>query len=758
MVGSREFVGLIFRRGALFMSLSHEPNQSASTASSESIKQRVLTQTEPSVTAGLFDAKVIKDENIFLLTQPDGSIPLEGLHGLGLYLEDMRYLDGYCLSLNGRQLISLAADCKDSATIIHQLTNPRVAEAENGCLENQKISLRICRKLDGPRSCLQEEIELTNFLNKDVQLELNWQFHMDFKDVFVIRGLWDQQPGRMHEPEWDGQDLYAHYEGTDGYNRGLTIRFDDRIHQSGECAAKAKVSIAANDSITLSILYLLKKSKGSCHRHSVEKTDDFKKPTSARGSPFRGEMEVVSDDILLNHSITRSLTDLSTLRSHLHGDSYIAAGLPWFGTLFGRDSVITAMQMLAYDYRLAKDTLRILSRYQGQNENEFTDEQPGKILHEYRTGELAQTGRIPHTPFYGTIDATPLFLILVGQYCRWSGDLAFFHEIRHNVEAALEWMQTYGDTNNDGFLDYESSVSRGLINQGWKDAGNSILNAKGQLPKPPITVVEFQGYAYRAKLEIAELLELCGETEPADQLRREAKELKADFHNRFWMKAENTFAMGFDGDKHLLDVVSSNPTHCLWTEMIDEQYAQKMRKRYFEPDIYSGWGVRTLSSKEIGYNPVGYHLGTVWPHDNAFFVAGLKRYGYREEAVKIFDGFLKATMHFENQSLPELFSGFSAESFSAPVPYPVACHPQAWASGALPFMLSELLGLQPNAFDKKLKVVDPVLPSGVTNLRIKGLQVAGELIELVFHLTKSGNVRVEVGNNSKVKVEVSSGR
>ena len=416
----------------------------------------------------------------------------------------------------------------------------------------------------------------------------------------------------------------------------------------------------------------------------------------------------------------------------MQGLEYFSAGLPWYGALFGRDSIISSLQTLAFEPRIAEQTLRLLAKYQGTQINEWRDEQPGKILHELRVGELAHLNEIPQTPYFGSVDSTPLFLILVARHAKWTGDLSVFQELKPTVEKAFAWITKYGDMTESGYLEYDSKSSKGLGNQGWKDSGDSIVNADGTLAKPPIALVEVQGYVYLAKTSMAELYERAGDRDAAERLRTEARELRTRFERDFWLENKGIYALALQAGNTPAAVVSSNPGQLLWSGMAQSARAAKTAGHLMSPEMFTGWGIRTLSSQERRYNPVGYHLGTVWPHDNSIITAGFRRYGLDEAACRVFAGVIEAATHFEHYRLPETFAGYSKQESHIPVRYPVACHPQAWASGAVPFMIESLLGLVPNAFEKKLRIMRPVLPALVRRLELQGLRLGQSAVDLRF--------------------------
>ena len=420
------------------------------------------------------------------------------------------------------------------------------------------------------------------------------------------------------------------------------------------------------------------------------------------------------------------------LRSELgDGESYFAAGVPWFVALFGRDSIITALQTLAYDSRIAGQTIQLLAEYQGKEVNPWREEEPGKILHELRVGEMAHLNEIPHTPYYGTIDATPLWLVLIGKHAAWTGDIGVFENLRPQVEAALNWIDKYGDRDGDGYVEYECTTERGLLNQGWKDSGDGIVNADGSLATPPIALIEVQGYVYEAKLEMASLYRRVGEEDRADQLEQQAHDLRVRVNRDFW-SSDGYYALALQGaDNRQAAVLSSNAGHACWSGIAEKEQARKVAEHLLSEEMFNGWGIRTLSAKALRYNPLAYHLGTVWPHDNSLIAAGCKRYGLDDAALRVFAGLMEAAMHFEAVR-PELFGGFARGDYGIPVSYPVACQPQAWSAGAIPYLLTTVLGLEPDGFEYRLRIVRPKLPKGVNRIEVHGLQVGKGRTDLLF--------------------------
>ena len=439
-----------------------------------------------------------------------------------------------------------------------------------------------------------------------------------------------------------------------------------------------------------------------------------------------------------DHVLARSLHDLVLLRARLDGLPYYGAGLPWFSALFGRDSLITALQTLAFDRSVAAGTLRLLARRQGDRVDAWRDEQPGRILHELRVGELARLDRIPQTPYFGTVDATPLFLILLAEHAAWTGSLELFEELRPNVERALAWLDRQGAADEDGYVAYASTSDGGLVNQGWKDSGDGIVDARGRVATPPIILAEVQGYVFLARRRVADLFELAGDGTRAQALRGAADRLRAAFERDFWSEALGCYVMALQKDGEPCEVVSSNAGQVLFSGIASTERARAVTRRLMADDMFSGWGIRTLSSEAVAYNPVGYHLGTVWPHDNSLIAVGFRRYGFDEEAGRLLDSLVEAGADFGHGRLPECFAGLERSAFGIPVRYPVACHPQAWAAGSVPYLLTTTLGLEPAAFERRLRIVRPRLPAFVDRLRLRGLAVGSATADLRFEREGEG--------------------
>ena len=716
--------------------------------SKEDRRKETLTKERPATADSLAYAIVIKNENVFFVARPDGNVPLMNSHGMGLYYHDCRYVNGYEMELAGRKPAHLSASSAQGSVGIFTLTNPRLELANGNILDEEELGITWRRLIDNQTPALRDRLHIQNFTLQTLEFPVTLTIQSTFEDLFAVRGLLPKQLGTLHPPFWEGEVLRFSYGGKDGIVRTVTVYFDPPPDKRRGTSAEFAVRLSPRGQQRIDVTLVIGESKdGAVALRPRPDPADFSRLDSELERETQAWMshvtKVVTNGSALDQLMERSFRGLRVLRTHMGNETFFAAGVPWFVALFGRDSLITAWQMLAYNPRIAEQTLRLLAKYQGTKEDRWRDEQPGKILHELRVGEMANLDAIPHTPFYGTIDATLLFLMLIAEHAAWSGSLNLFDELRTPIERALSWMDTYGDRHGEAYVTYTSRSKDKLVNQGWKDSGDAIVTADGEVAVPPLALVEVQGYGYAAKLGMAGLFKRIGDRDRADRLMREARRLRERFNRDFWMEDEGCFALALQADGRQAAVVSSNPGQALWTGIADQDKAERTIRRLMAEDMFSGWGVRTLSAKARAYNPIGYHLGTVWPHDNSIIAAGCRHYGQDRESLRIFHGLCDAAYHFHAHQLPELFCGFGREQYEIPINYPVACHPQAWASGTLPFLLTTLLGLTPEAFDKRLRINRPLLPEFLDRLDLRGLRVGEATADLHFRREAEG-IHVDV--------------
>jgi glycogen debranching enzyme len=662
----------------------------------------------------LADTIVIKDGNVFMVTLRDGRLPAGVEHPLGLWFRDCRFLCVHEMRICGELPRLLTATDAEGTVSVHELTNPDLVLDGGEPLPSESLRIRVERRAEAG-GAVRQTIGVRSYHRGPVRLPLEVELDADFLPMLELRGI----VPRHERPAPDGGPREFSIVGRDGVRRSTVVRAapEPRANSSGKLMFDLDLE----------------------PRGAIDLTLDFEVAEHSNGElaaaiPQRPRAEgtsVTSDDQLFNRILRRSLDDLELLRSELDGQSYYAAGLPWFATLFGRDSLITAFETLSFVPGVAASTLRLLAGRLGTEMNDERDEEPGKVLHELRVGEPATLGETPFARYYGSVDATPLFLCLLGRYPDWSGDLELFRELRGPAEAALEWIDRYGDLDGDGLVEYSRRSPHGLATQGWKDSADGIPDAAGDPLAPPVALVEVQGYAARAKRMMARLFELDGDEPRAARLRDEAAALEEKLE-RFWLEGDGCYAIGLDRDKRPGSGLTSNQGHLLWAGAVSEERARCIRDVLMGPDMFSGWGVRTLAESHPAYNPVGYHTGSVWPHDSALIAFGLRRYGFDEDFTQIFEGLLEAASRFNDYRLPELFGGFSREEFDEPVPYPVACQPQAWSAGSIPFMLKWGLGLSPDALGKRLRIIRPSLPRWLERVEVSGLEIGNARIDLRF--------------------------
>ena len=654
---------------------------------------------------GLSDAVVIKRDNLVLLSRPDGRLPAEGPHPFGLWFRDCRFLSAHELRLGGTRPTLLASSDARGTEAVHELGHSDLS-----------LLVRLVRRAD-PGGVLHERITVRSHHRAPLGLPLALRLAADFEPMLVLRGLVPRRD--RPEPVWDGDGFSVL--GRDGVRRRTAVSVSPQPSSGAGGELSFELELERGGAVVIELVYAVSEQDGPSRGTASV--------SSARArAPAVG---VTSDDRLFNRVLERSLLDLELLRSDLDGRPYYAAGIPWFATLFGRDSLIAGLQALSFAPDVAAGTLRLLASRLGRRTDDTRDEQPGKVLHELRVGEPATLGETPFARHYGSVDSTPLFLCVLCRQCAWSGSLELFRELRDAVDAALEWLDLYGDLDGDGLVEYRRRPQTGLANQGWKDSPDGVPDAHGEPVAAPVALVEVQGYVLAAKRELAVLFELDGQGARAERLRAEAAALGRALDS-FRLDDPGPYAIALDGEKRPASGLSSNQGHLLWAEALSGEDARRVRDLLMSPDLFSGWGVRTLAASHPAYNPLGYHVGTVWPHDNAMIAAGLHRYGFDEDFAAIFDGLLEAASQLPGDRLPELFAGYSRDEIEVPVPYPVACRPQAWAAGSIPYLLASGLGLWPEGLERRLRVVRPSLPDCIGRVELTGLRVAGATIDLRF--------------------------
>ncbi len=686
--------------------------------------------------------RVLKDNELFLLTDKSGDITLNHPNGLGLYKKDTRFLSEMSLTINGEELILLKSEADGTYQSSMLLTNPHMEE--DGEVELWRESIEIERFRYISNDVLYETIRAKSFYPKPVTFSLELSVEADFADMFIVRGFQNGTVGEKRATKIEDNRMSFGYEGSDQIERTTQVIWDP---SSGAEANGNTITFpfeldhGESKEVTVNVVSLVGEEK----KEALSPPEAYENLQRTYEEWNDSVTKVATDHPSLNRLINQGIQDLRALSTDIGHGPFFVAGLPWFGVPFGRDSLIAALQMLPFQPEIAKGTLRTLAHYQGTKQDEWRDEQPGKILHEIRYGELANTNQVPFTPYYGTIDATPLFLILLTEYVRWSKDMELFNELLPNVERALDWIDHYGDRDGDGFIEYHQESSKGIANQGWKDSADSVVHRNGDYAKSPIALAEVQGYVYQARMGLAELYEATGNAQKASGLREQAATLKEKFNQAFWMDDVGFYAIALDEHKKQVGTITSNPGHVLYSGLIDEDKQENVLNTLVSSNMFSGYGIRTMAEGEAGYNPMSYHDGSVWPHDNSMILLGMGYVGGNEQANVVMEGLIEASHSFEYERLPELFCGYSSQE-GKPVPYPVACSPQAWAAGTPLTFIRTLLGLYPT-YESKTLTLSPSFIEGLNELEVEGLPLAGGKVS--FKVERDGSrYELEVGENT----------
>ncbi len=717
----------------------------------------------------------LKDDDLFLLADTlanvGGCMGDDRRASMGLFCKDTRYLSRLELQIEGQSPILLSSTADKGFILSALCANPRIGDR----IRAESIGIKREMVLNGG---LFEEIEISNYSTQAASFELSLSFDADFVDLFEIRGFNRERRGLLlrlleevetqdAEKEAGGsgsgesgvrereQALTLAYQGLDGVLLESRIQFVHR--QPDEMRGFTAIwHLTLESHETLMLGYRLQMMANGRSASAVS-------PPMTLGQAKAAELmeeqqwrqrttRIRSDKNTFNQIIERAEQDIYLLRQSFGSGKVLSAGVPWFSTLFGRDSIIAASQVLLLDPQIARETLTILAQYQGKVDDEWRDEQPGKILHEIRFGEMARCQEIPHTPYYGTVDATPLWLMLYAEYFAWTADYETLDSLWSAAIAAMEWIDR--NSKETGYLSYFRKSQRGLDNQGWKDSGDCMVNRRGQLAHGPISLCEVQAYVYAAKVRLSQIARLKKRIDLAERWEEEARDLKMRFNRDFWLEDQDYCALALDGDNKPVDSITSNPGHCLSLGIFSPEKAYSVAERLRAPDLFNGWGIRTLSSLSPAYNPMGYHIGSVWPHDNSLTAIGLRSLGLIDQALELSQGLLDMTKHQSYNRPPELFCGYERASDNDPVQYPVACTPQAWATGSVFQLIQTMVNLVPDAPGNYLRIIDPALPDSINYLSLQNLRVGPTLLDLEFERSgsstacrvskKRGNLRVVI--------------
>ena len=662
----------------------------------------------------------------------DSFVPSE----FGLYHQDTRFLSRFALRLDGQRPLLLDSSIKeDNALFTVDLMNADVRRS--GEVAVPRGTLHFFRSKVLWQGVCQERLQVHNYAQTAVEISFSIELAADFVDLFEVRGMPRARRGRLLPPcRLDTGTLLLAYEGLDGCTRRTRIVLDPAPEWQGDARATYAIRLEPHAEATFrwAIACELDAPAAEPKRATLAAVYETaaEEAALALAGAHAPEPDIHTSNTQFNHWLNRSLADIHLLRTDTPYGPYPYAGVPWYSTVFGRDGIITALQCLWMSPQLARGVLACLAATQAGEENPERDAQPGKILHEMRAGEMAALGEIPFGRYYGSIDATPLFVMLVDAYLRRTGDLDFARLLWPHVERALGWIDRYGDPDGDGFYEYARRSPAGLLNQGWKDSHDAVFHADGTPAEGPVALCEVQGYVYAAKLAAARLAGAFGQELRAGQLAGEAERLRERFEAMFWCEELATYALALDGSKRPCRVVASNAGHCLFAGIASDERARRVAQTLTGESSFSGWGIRTVSMRERGYNPMSYHNGSVWPHDNALIAAGFARYGLKDAALKVLAGLFDSALFFDQHRLPELFCGFPRRPGEAPTHYPVACSPQAWAAGAVFLCLQACLGMEVRCPNPTVKFTDPALPPFIESMTIRGLQVGDADVDLVF--------------------------
>jgi glycogen debranching enzyme len=702
--------------------------------------------------------RVLKHGDTFGVFDRYGDVHSIGLGEQGLFHEGTRFLSrlevrlGLGLGKATRPLLLSSTVSEANDVLAVDLTNPDIA-AEDGHIQLPRGVLHLFRTKFIWKGACYERLRVSNYGMAAVSVSVSVRFDADFVDIFEVRGSRREKRGRRLDPLVENGTCILGYEGLDGVVRRTAVEFQPRPAELLNGSARFDLSLAAQQSETI---FLVANCQAAPRPRPVGKAHD--EAYAAMGATIeeaqRQQATIVTGNQQFNRWIHRSAADLQMMITQTEHGLYPYAGVPWFSTVFGRDGIITALQMLWINPDVARGVLAYLAAAQAKGSNAQQDAEPGKILHETRAGEMAALGEIPFGRYYGSVDSTPLFVMLAGAYYQRTGDRAFMEGLWPHLERALHWMETAGDPDGDGFLEYARKSPNGLVQQGWKDSHDSVFHRDGVMAEPPIALCEVQGYAYAAWQAAAEIAAVLGDRIRADMLQGRARQLKERFQEAFWVPELSTYALALDGKKRPCQVRSSNPGHCLYTGIASPAHARQIATTLLDDASFSGWGIRTLAAGEARYNPMSYHNGSVWPHDNALCAAGMARYGLREQPLRVLEGLFTAANFLDLHRMPELFCGFGRRPGEGPTLYPVACLPQAWASGSVFMLLQACLGMSIDTPAREVRFENPTLPEWLPEVRIANLRVADATADLLLErhphdvgvtvLKREGRLRVTV--------------
>ncbi len=677
----------------------------------------------------------LKEHDAFVVLDQNAEISCQGESEQGYYFRDTRFLSGLEFSFADKKLIYLSSDIGNLGAEVRSIfTNP---DMEVSGIFLPRSSLYVKKSFALMDDDLWGNFHIENFSDKKIETFITICIKADFKDIFEVRGERRKKRGKNSMPSIHDKTIIFSYLGLDKITRKTFFTVSNEFQLLNVTVEDSVATARIKIPVVLSPAGDRRNSVDITFRTSMEDkeiTESYSEVIAKRREKLLEYLKKItlirSDNEKVNEVLSRAAKDLNLMITLVGDSPVVYAGIPWFSTIFGRDSIITAYQLLPWYPELTRGTLKVLSKYQGEKFDDFTEEEPGKILHELRRGEMANMREIPFIPYYGSVDSTPLFIILAWNYLFNSGDSEFIKDIWEHIIEAYRWITDKSHNpllSDEGFLYYVKRSPKGLSNQGWKDSWDSVFYKNGKLARPPLAPVEAQGYRHRAMLDYADLgrfLKKITDEEYSD-IKKKASKFRQRIKEYFYDKKRKIFALAIDGKKKKCSIKTSNMGYLLFAEAVSRSDAELIHHSLSESDIYNGFAIRTLSEKEARYNPISYHNGSVWPHDNSIICDGFSKYSFREKIGEIFMGITEAASYYPNYRIPELIGGFPLSEFHGPVPYPTACFPQAWASGSVFLMLKAMLGIKLDALNKIISFNKPHLPAGINSILIEDLPAGG---------------------------------
>ncbi|MGB8064714.1 MAG: amylo-alpha-1,6-glucosidase [Candidatus Sulfotelmatobacter sp.] len=673
-------------------------------------------------------ARVLKYGKTFFVFDRLGDVQTSGLGEQGLFYEGMRHLSKLCLNLwNARPLLLSSTVATNNFLFTADAANLDVFRDGSIAIPRGVLHLVRSRFL-WQDSCF-EKLLFVNHGLESLDIPVSIQFDADFADIFEVRGTVRERQGRHLEPRVIENSITLPYQGLDGVIRETWLQTSVSPQRASELGLDFEFALQPKERVTLEVEI---RCNSNPSRAFIGYSDALSSARFELAGIAKAFPQITSSNSRFSDWIARSLSDLEMMIVGNPEQNYPYAGVPWFSTVFGRDGIITALQTLWLNPDIAKGVLGFLASSQADEVDAFSDAEPGKILHEMRHSEMAALGEVPFGRYYGSVDATPLFIMLAGAYFDRTADRDFLKDLWPHIERALDWIDQFGDVDGDGFVEYARHSHEGLVQQGWKDSNDSVFHVDGKVTEPPIALCEVQGYVYAAKLAASRMAHTLGNVDQSCDLEVQAEALRTKFEEQFWCNDLGTYALALDGRKRPCRVRTSNAGHSLYTGIASPDRARRVAEMLMSPDFFTGWGIRTVATTESRYNPLSYHNGSVWPHDNSIIANGMAKFGLKKMAGQILLALLDVSGEVELHRLPELFCGLRRRPSEGPTLYPVACSPQAWSAAAPFLILGGCLGISVQADHGRVVFDRPFLPEGIPQLFIRNLRCGKASLDLAL--------------------------